>query len=259
MTDVEPSETDLGRGVTFSRRAFFVGAILGGTAVAVAATTPQAARQWLFKKMDQQPLEQRVIAEAKSHRRPFWRTLVESIVMWAANIGLGAVVDRLGLQHGGRAADGELYAEQVEDSPVGLYAQECWILPIVEEGFFRLFPSSFFVEEQPPNIDNHWGTGLVSAALFAAIHNFSKPEEGKIRLHFDSVPLEQFVLGVYCWYAQRQGGFVHAAGSHVLYNHLCEAYWHLYEKKALAKQIAASEEASNGEQPENGSVDDSEK
>lgn len=222
------------REIRMSRRLFFVLAIGGGTAACVATLSAPGLREKLFQKLDQQSMEERVIAEATANRRSWVRTLVETIAVFGGIVGMGDLVDRIfGIKHGGRAADGDLYAEQAESAPVALYVRDCLVIPIIEEGFFRLLPSAFFAEEQPPNIQTHWGTGLTSAAIFAGIHNFSKPEPDVIALHLDSLPLEQFLLGAYCWYAQRQGGFAHAAGSHVLYNHLCEAWWHFYESRKL--------------------------
>ena len=54
----------------------------------------------------------------------------------------------------------------------------------------------------------------------------------KIRIHLNSLPLEQMILGAYCWYAQRKGGFFHAAGAHVLYNNLCAAYHAAFDRDA---------------------------
>lgn len=218
--------------IRMSRRLFFGLAIGGGTAACVAVLSVPSVRDRLFQKLDQQPLEERVISEATDNRRSWIRTVLETVGAYAAVVGGGSLMDRLtGIKHGGRAADGELYAEQAEESPVALYIRDIWVIPIIEEAFFRLIPSSLFAEEKSPNIKMHWGTGLASAAVFAGIHNFSKPEPDVIVFHLDSLPVEQFAMGAYWWYAQRTGGFLHAAGSHVLYNNICEASWHFIESK----------------------------
>ena len=220
------------REIRMSRRLFFALAIGGGTAACVGALSLPGIREKLFRKIDQQSLEERVIAEATANRRSWVWTLLETLGVFAGIVALGNLIDRLfNIKHGGRAADGELYAEQADSAPVSLYVRDCIVIPVIEEGFFRLLPSALFAEEKSPNVRIHWGTGLTSAAIFAGIHNFSKPEPDIIAFHLDSIPIEQFALGTYCWWAQRRGGFVHAAGGHVLYNNLCEAWWHFYESR----------------------------
>jgi hypothetical protein len=224
------------REVTMSRRNFLVGTIAGGTAVGWLVLSQTNLDQEIGERLAKKSLVERVKSEAMSHRRSGIRTAVESIVVWAANIGMGAVADKLKVEHGGHAADGEFYEEQLEESPYAIYARDNWLIPVIEEAIFRLLPSSLFSEEVSPNVQLHWKTGLASTVVFAAIHNFSKPEADKIRLHLDSLPLEQLVLGAYCWYAQRRGGFIHAAGAHDLYNNLCELYYQWFEK---GKEAAA--------------------
>lgn len=233
------------REITVSRRLFIVGTIVGGTAAGIGIVSSPKVQGFLFEKLGRRPLSERVAAEATSNRRSAFWTCLETAVTFVANIVIGYVIDRFGVDHGGHAADGDLYAEQLEAAPLSLYVRDNFAIPTVEEAIFRLLPSAFFSEETAPNLKMHWGTGLTSAAFFAAIHNFSKPEEDKITLHLDSLPVEQFVLGTYCWYAQRKGGFGHAVGAHILYNNLCEAYWHLYEKKVYEKQMIAAAEAEN--------------
>ncbi|MDG2103273.1 MAG: lysostaphin resistance A-like protein [Pirellulaceae bacterium] len=227
------------REIRMSRRLFFALAIGGGSAACVAAMAAPPIREQLFEKLDSQTLEERIIAEATDNRRSWILTAVETVCAFGAVVGVGSLIDRLtGIKHGGRAGDGELYAEQAEEAPLATYVRDIWLIPIIEEAFFRLIPSSLFAEEKPPNIRMHWGTGLTSAAVFAGIHNFSKPEPQVIVMHLDSLPVEQFAMGAYWWYAQRTGGYLHAAGSHVLYNNLCEASWYFVESK---KQVATGE------------------
>lgn len=233
------------REFTVSRRMFIAGALVGGTAAIVggAMLVPREQLNSLMRSLHQPPLAVRIPTEAKRNDRSIFRTAFETLIVFASNVGLGHLSDFLGIDHGGHAADGELYEEQVEAKPVSMYVQHNIAMPIFEESMFRLLPSAMV---SSPGM--HWRLGLASTALFASIHNFSKPAHDKITVHLDSLPVEQFVLGAYCWYAQRSGGFLHSAGSHVLYNNLCEAYWQLFEKKQyeemLAKEKAEQEKAS---------------
>ncbi|HIF33627.1 MAG TPA: CPBP family intramembrane metalloprotease [Planctomycetes bacterium] len=218
------------RQITVSRRGFIVGSVFGGSALTLLMLTRTQLLSRMVDKLEKRSLLERLRSEALSNRRNGIRTAVEALVVWATNIGVGEIADRLKVSHGGHAADGPLYDEQLEEAPYATYARDNFLIPIIEEAIFRLLPSAFFSEEKSPNVKLHWKTGLASTAIFSAIHNFSKPEHNKIRIHLDSLPLEQMVLGAYCWYAQRRGGFIHAAGAHVLYNNLCEAYYQFYER-----------------------------
>jgi hypothetical protein len=218
------------RHITMSRRGFMFGSVVGGTVLTWLALSRTKLQYEIVDKLEKQSLIERLRSEALSNRRNGIRTAVEAIVVWASNVAIGEIADRLKVSHGGHAGDGPLYDEQLEEAPYRTYARDNFLIPIIEEAIFRLLPSAFFSEETPPNVKLHWKVGLASTAVFSAIHNFSKPEHDKIRIHLDSLPLEQMVLGAYCWYAQRRGGFMHAAGAHVLYNNLCEAYYQFYER-----------------------------
>lgn len=245
---MNPKPSKNPRELTISRRSFIVGTVVGGTAAGMAVVTSTAVQDFLFRKLNQRPLLKRIAKEATSNRRSAFWTVVETLGTWIFNVAIGYFADRIGVDHGGHAADGDLYAEQLQESPVQLYLRDNIAIPVVEEAIFRLLPSAFFSDEVDP-LNMRWGTGIASATLFAAVHNFSKPEADRITLHLDSIPVEQFVLGVYCWHAQRRGGFRHAAGAHVLYNNLCEAYWYLYESKAVEKQIRESGTAEKDGKP----------
>ena len=230
--------------VTMSRRLFIAGTLVGGTAAAFAGASlvPRETLNSFMRTFEDRPLPFRVRDEAKRNERSFLRTAIETVLVFAANVGLGHLIDRFGIEHGGHAADGELYEEQLAKKPVTVYVRDNIAMPLFEESMFRLLPSAMF-----PTPGMQWPVGLAANAVFAGIHNVSKPDYDKITIHFDSLPVEQFVLGAYCWYAQRSGGFLHSAGSHVLYNNLCEAYWHLYEKKLYEEMLAKAKEESGAE------------
>ncbi len=212
----------------------------------LAVLTRPSVQKFVFEKLGTEPFPNRVKAEATANHRSLLRTAIETVGVFFTNVFLGKLLDRAGVDHGGHAADGEFYEEQLEAAPVSIYVRDNVVIPAIEESVFRLLPSAFFSSDR----DLHWGTGLASAALFASVHNVSKPEADKITIHLDSLPTEQFVLGCYCWWAQRRGGFIHSAGSHILYNNLCEAYWHLYEREQLEKQQRELSDSVDDEKPE---------
>lgn len=175
-------------------------------------------------RLERQNLLDRISSEIGQHRRSAVSTLVESIVLWAGNMKLANLMDSGGIMHGTHAAEGQGAIEFAERHPVLDYLGSNFMKPLVEEAIFRLAPSSLFAEEHPPNVQLHWDVGLTANVIFSVIHNFGSPEPGKFKFTLTSLPLEQFILGAYCWHAQRRGGFAHAVGAHVLYNNLCVAY-----------------------------------
>lgn len=120
------------------------------------------------------------------------------------------------------AAVGPIAEEEARSRPLKEYVKMNLFVPVAEEVIFRLIASSFLLEEKLRPI--RWDVGLSAAAVFAAIHNVGQLEEKKYCLNITSLPLEQFALGTYIWYAIRTGGFGHAAVGHIIYNHACSIY-----------------------------------
>jgi Type II CAAX prenyl endopeptidase Rce1-like len=206
--------------VTFSRRQMYgviaVAAFSGVAGIAAFTEIPE--------RLQRKNLLDRVLSEIGENRQSAISTLVESTVMWAGNMILCNFMDKKGIQHGTHAYDGVGAEEFTENHPIRDYIHSTLTMPVIEEMVFRLVPASLFNEERLPNIKLHWDTGLVANSVFSIMHNFGSPQPGKFTFTIDSLPLEQFILGAYCWYAQRTGGFIHAAGAHILYNNLCTAY-----------------------------------
>ncbi len=63
----------------------------------------------------------------------------------------------------------------------------------------------------------HWGTGILSATIFAFPHNLYKDKKGDLKLGF-SFPLPFLTSGIYYWYLNRTRGFSFAFFSHSLNN-----------------------------------------
>jgi len=206
--------------VTLNRRQLYaaIASCMGAGAIAACAFTD------IPQRLQQQGLMDRVISEVGQNRRNAVYTLAESIALWAGNMLVCNAMDARGVLHGTHAMDGAAAQEFADRYPIPDYLHKNFAMPLFEEALYRLLPSSLFSEEQSPDIKLHWATGLTANAVFSMIHNFSSRKPGEFTLTVDSLPLEQFLLGTYCWYVQRRGGFMHAAGAHMLYNNLCSAY-----------------------------------
>jgi hypothetical protein len=208
------------REVTFNRRQLYgvLTASLFGGGAAVNAFTD------IPERLERQGLLSRIVSEVGQNRRHAVATLIETLAVWAGAMVVCDQMNQRGIAHGTYAGEGEAAAQFALHHPFLDYLHPNVSMPLFEEFVFRLLPSALFAEEQPPNVKLHWVTGLSANAAFALMHNFSNPEPGKFSFKLDSLPLEQYILGAYCWYVQRRGGFMHAVGAHMLYNHLCSAY-----------------------------------
>jgi len=206
--------------VTLNRRQLYtaLASCMGAGALAVGAFTD------ISERLQRQNLLDRVISEVGQNRRNAVSTLAESIALWAGNMLAANAMDAGGVLHGTHALAGPLAQDYAEKHPTRLYLHANFAMPLFEEAVYRLLPSALFCEERSPDIKLHWVTGLSANAVFAMFHNFSTRQPGEFTFAVDSLPLEQFILGTYCWYVQRRGGFIHAAGAHMLYNNLCSAY-----------------------------------
>jgi len=186
------------------------------------------------ERLQRQNLLDRVLREVGQNRREAVRTLIESIAVWAGGMLVCDTMNAFSITHGTHAHDGAAAQNFSQNHPIRDYLHTNFTMPLFEEAVFRLLPSALFCEERPPNIKIHWVAGLTANTVFALLHNFSQPEPGKFTFTVDSLPLEQFILGAYCWYVQRTGGFIHAAGAHMLWNNLCTAYESSSDLRAAA-------------------------
>lgn len=222
----------------FSRREFLSYFTLGGIAsvVAIAAKTDAPER------FANRPFKERFEEEFKQNRRGAVSTLVETMVAWIGVYLASHGLEKLGIESGGSAAEGQLYQESIEKNPAGTYARDNVIIPILEELAFRFIPSALIDGKERGQI--RWDVGLTSSAIFALIHTVAHPEDDKFTVSLTRLPLEQFILGSFCWYLQRKGGTLHAIGAHLLYNNM----WAAYEKHQLNLMKASKQaESSNSE------------
>lgn len=90
------------------------------------------------------------------------------------------------------------------------------ITPAVEETIFRLLPSK--VLNLIGVSGNAWPVGLADAIWFAGVHR--KNEESGIK----TIPVQQFNLGLWTWWLQRNRGFSHALTAHSTNNAVAAAW-----------------------------------
>ncbi len=91
--------------------------------------------------------------------------------------------------------------------------------PIAEEAIFRLYPVMRWIAAH--DVGDHWDLGLATSLAFAYIHNIRPLHPAlpvPVKFELTSVPIHQFCLGLYTWYAMRRRGFSHAVLAHAMHN-----------------------------------------
>lgn len=108
----------------------------------------------------------------------------------------------------------------------GLYAKVYnnigWSQPALEELLFRVLPSLMC-----PGSGVEWHVGIPTSLAFAGVHNLVSAEVetkravllgANAKLSLDYVPLNQFLLGAFCWYTARRYGELAPVVAHVFNN-----------------------------------------
>jgi membrane protease YdiL (CAAX protease family) len=102
------------------------------------------------------------------------------------------------------------------------YKYIAWSAPLQEELLYRVIPSILC-----SGSGEEWRVGIPSSLVFAAGHNVVSPTAATkhaiplgahFKLSLDYVPLPQFFLGAFCWYAARRYGDLTPIVAHMLNN-----------------------------------------
>jgi hypothetical protein len=103
-----------------------------------------------------------------------------------------------------------------------VYNKIGWSQPALEELLFRVLPSMWC-----PGPGVEWHVGIPTSLVFAGIHNLVSAEAetkraislgNNVKLSLDYVPLNQFLLGAFCWYTARRYGELAPVVAHVFNN-----------------------------------------
>lgn len=149
------------------------------------------------------------------------RTVGQTIAMSAAQAIINSFLLRRGInigQSGNREENGNDSSGQSQVSRASRsssYTNTLLYAPLIEEYTFRQVAQDIFVKGTD---GMRWDVGVKSSALFAAIHNFYRDDTNRVRYSKDSIPLLQFIGGLYFWKRQREAGIVHAVLAHSLTN-----------------------------------------
>lgn len=140
-------------------------------------------------------------------------TVVETALMEVSSVIASKILDGVDLPHGNQSITDTQAKDLLSKFDLKLITLDTVLLPIIEETVFRLYPSALLGKGG----GNHWDVGIPTSALFALIHNFNQKD--KIRLQFqNSIPISEFIGGLFYWYLVRERGFPHSVFAHTLGN-----------------------------------------
>jgi len=146
--------------------------------------------------------------------------LGQALIRLASEIG-ELVLHDFKIKTGNPSLSNKSIEEMLQKAPLESYVKAVIVGPLIEEWVFRLMPSTLLADQYLQRKDSVWELGVPLSAIFAWVHNIeSVTEEDKtnLKLHLDSVPLNQFLSGLFFWYLMRQKGFNHAALAHMFNN-----------------------------------------
>ncbi len=105
-----------------------------------------------------------------------------------------------------------------KENPVPFFLLGALAAPIYEEGIFRIMPSLF----SPRDWGTAWRVGIPSSIAFAEIHGLAVENldtEGiNKQVKQASIPVYQFLSGMFLWKLARDRGYLHAIVAHSVIN-----------------------------------------
>ncbi len=157
------------------------------------------------------------VSEEKSPDRQYAETISQTALLALGNVVSIAVFKKLGYKVGNAGTDQEYKRIQndLREKPIETFMTAAVIFPTFEELLFRGIPQAILArsdearEQRGEKRSLRWDVGIPLSAVFAGIHNFT--EKG---FSTDTIPLPQFLGGVFLWYLTRERGFDHAVLAH---------------------------------------------
>lgn len=170
----------------------------------------------------------------------FDETLMEQSLVIVAKKIVSTIFTKLDIEHGNKAINTEELMKKINDKPIETYLKSAVFFPIVEELIFRKLPSSFASRGLEKENDKAWGVGITTSAIFSAMHNITdRDPPGNLKFVTNSIPIEQFMGGLFYWYLIRERGLPHSILAHSMNNTVAFAQLLLksYPNKTRATSI----------------------
>ena len=125
-----------------------------------------------------------------------------------------AIFEKLKIEHGNQSLSDEEIIEYLRDKPISGLLEVGVLGPIIEEALLRALPSGFIDKNDKRT---RWEIGIPTSLLFALFHNLKRENSGELQF-VKSVPIGQFMEGLFYWYLMREKGFSHATMAHSINN-----------------------------------------
>jgi membrane protease YdiL (CAAX protease family) len=124
-------------------------------------------------------------------------------------------VQRIGVQQGGAGIGETKKSNILKDKPLKSFFLTVLLAPLIEEAGFR---AQFSDAVKPCDNQIRWDIGVLSSALFSLIHVIGPKDNGTGLKFNKTLPLTQFLGGLFYWYFMRTRGVLHAMLAHVMNN-----------------------------------------
>jgi len=155
-------------------------------------------------------------------------TVVEQGLMMLAKKTANEIFEKLEIDHGNKGITQEDLIKYLKEKPLTTLFRSGILHPILEEAIFRALPVDKLIDKTDRR--KRWDIGIPVSALFAFSHNFRNGENfGDLEL-YKSVPVSQFMGGLFYWYLMREKGFSHATMAHSMNNAVPESLGAIFLK-----------------------------
>lgn len=144
----------------------------------------------------------------------FAETAIEQSLMMGAKYIANAIFEKLKIEHGNKSLRDEEIIEYLKDKPISGLLMVGALGPVIEEALFRALPTGFIDKNDKRS---RWEIGIPTSLLFALTHNLKKEESGELQFT-KSIPISQFMGGLFYWYLMREKGYIHATMAHSMNN-----------------------------------------
>ncbi len=141
-------------------------------------------------------------------------TALEQGLVASAKLLAKFILRKLKIEHGNKSLSEEKILKYLKEKPIESLIEIGFLGPVFEESVFRALPSGFIDSKDK---SCRWDVGIPVSAIFALVHNFDKNEFGNLKFE-KSIPLSQFMGGLFYWYLMREKGYSHAVLAHLMNN-----------------------------------------
>jgi len=150
----------------------------------------------------------------KEKENSYTETMLAQSLLMVAKVLAVSIFKKLKIEHGNKTLSEKELIDYLKAKPIELIIEGGVLLPVVEEAIFRALPSSLIDNK---NKSHRWDIGIPTSLIFALAHNIGVDEFEELEFK-KSVPIAQFMGGLFYWYLMREKGYSHAVLAHSMNN-----------------------------------------